>query len=209
VATRNLPARITRRGANVSLMIDPGLADRLAAYLDVLSRWNRKINLTACRVEPPDDAAVDRLVIEPLVAARHVRQEDRFVVDVGSGGGSPALPLKLALPRLRFALVESKVRKAAFLREAVRQLGLQDVEVENRRLEDFAAEAVEADMATIRGVRFGRELAETLAGLLRPGGRMFAFTSAGDSFGRSLGRVEFVDLVPERGSRLGIVEIGF
>ncbi len=60
-------------------------------------------------------------------------------MDVGSGGGSPAIPLKLAVPRLRLTMVEAKARKSAFLREAVRHLGLEQRSVETARYEELLA----------------------------------------------------------------------
>ena len=69
-----------------------------------------------------DDETFDRLLIEPLIASRYLPSTDCSVIDVGSGGGSPAIPLKLAMPGISLRMVESKTRKAAFLREAVRRL---------------------------------------------------------------------------------------
>lgn len=202
-----LPVRIAKRAANVSAAIDDALADRLAAYLELLARWNRKINLTACRLDPPDDAAVDRLVIEPIIAARHVTIEHRVALDIGSGGGSPALPLKLALPALQLTLLESKVRKAAFLREAVRQLQLDQVKIQNGRLDELAVGTGAWDIATVRGVRLDTALFGTLELLVRPGGRVLAFISTAESFNSPFGHVSFADLVPERQSRLAILDL--
>ena len=148
---------------------------RLDAYLELLARWNTRINLTALPVEPLADEAVDRLVIEPLEAARHVNGTDRVAVDIGSGGGSPAIPLKLAAPHLHMVLVESKVRKAAFLREVVRTLGLGDIEVANCRFEAF--ESAPVHLVTLRAVRPDLKLIMGITSLLRTEGRLFWFIS--------------------------------
>src|SRR5206468_1311667 len=113
-------------GSTAGVPVGEDLADQLAAYLALLSRWNKKINLTALDVATPSDDAVDRLIVEPLAAARLLVPEDRTCIDVGSGGGSPAIPLKIAVPRLQMLMVESRARKAAFLNEAVRQLELSE-----------------------------------------------------------------------------------
>jgi 16S rRNA (guanine527-N7)-methyltransferase len=197
-----LPSRIRARGSAAGAVIDDELANRLAAYVEILARWNRKINLTALELEPPTDDAIDRLVIESVVAAQYVRPDEEFVLDVGSGGGSPALPLKLVLPRLRFVLVESKVRKAAFLREAVRHLELRDVDVENRRLEDLAR-GRRADLVTLRAVLLDAALAEAMRSVMKPDGRIFFFGSA-QTDASVLKDVQVVPLVSERQSFLSI-----
>ena len=206
--TRDVPSRIARRAARAAVPIAPDLALALGRYLDLLARWNRKINLTGLRLDPPTDEAVDRLIIEPIAAARHMRDGERLVIDVGSGGGSPALPLKLAAPALQFVLVESKVRKAAFLREAVRHLGIGDVRVENQRLEDLAAHAelrAAADIVTLRAVRMDAGLLETIVGFLKPAGRVFAFV-AGDWEQTLSGWIsEQQPLVPALESKLAVL----
>jgi 16S rRNA (guanine527-N7)-methyltransferase len=204
VATRDLPSRIARRATKVGAAIPAPLARQLAAYLELLARWNRKINLTGLRVDPPDEEAIDRLVIEPVAAAKFLAPEDRVALDVGSGGGSPALPLKLAVPRLRFVLVESKVRKAAFLREAVRELGLEDVRVENRRLEDLEVPAELADVATLRAVRIDRGLTTALGRFVRPGGRVFAFGADELKASEAVAAIQMHVLVAERRSHVFI-----
>ena len=196
-ADSDLRARIRARASRAGADVDETLARRLAAYLEILARWNRKINLTSLDVDPPSDEAIDRLVIESVVAATFVNADEHVVLDVGSGGGSPALPLKLALPRLRFILVESKVRKAAFLREAVRHLELDGVEVENRRVEDLGGMASRVDLVTLRAVRVDESLEAAIRGVLRSAGRIFLFGSAPVS-------EKSISLVAERLSSLTI-----
>jgi 16S rRNA (guanine527-N7)-methyltransferase len=148
-----------------------------AQYLALLARWNRKTNLTSLHVDPPDDAAIRRLILEPLMAARFVRDVDRNAVDLGSGGGSPALPLKLARPRLGFTLVESRARKCAFLREAVRHLGLQDVQIAETRFEMFTPTfpPSAADLVTFRAVRADGQLWDCVNSMLSPDGQVAWF----------------------------------
>jgi 16S rRNA (guanine527-N7)-methyltransferase len=181
VGQRELALRIGRRIARAGLTVPAEIQASLSAYLELLSRWNQKINLTAYALAPASDNAIDRLIVEPLAAVPHVPPGDRLLVDVGSGGGSPALPLRISLPRIRAVLVESKVRKCAFLREAVRELGLGAVEVENHRLEELLIRPElheAADVVTIRAVRADPRLWTTVASFVRPGGRVFWFTTS-------------------------------
>lgn len=110
----------------------PQLLPRLAAYLDLLLRWNSKVNLTSVR-EP--EAIVTRHLGESLFAGLQLRPAGTLL-DLGSGAGFPGLPIQLLYPDLTVTLAESQVRKAAFLREAVRVLDLA-TKVWPRRAEDL------------------------------------------------------------------------
>jgi len=169
--------RIARRANRAGLEIDSLLQDALAAYLDLLLRWNRRINLTALT---DDDHGIDRLVIEPLVAARHLPMPDAVVTDIGSGGGSPAVPMKLAAPAVRLRMVESRTRKAAFLREVARRLGLAETVVEACRYEELAArEALvgQSDVVSVRAVRTGARMLDRIEPLVKDRGLVFLFGS--------------------------------
>ena len=118
---RDFRARLERRAKRVGLTVSVELAERLGAYVELLSRWNKRMNLTALDER---DEAIDRLLIEPLVAVKYLPARSAAVLDIGSGGGSPAIPMKLAASGIALRMVEAKTRKAAFLREAIRQLNL-------------------------------------------------------------------------------------
>jgi 16S rRNA (guanine527-N7)-methyltransferase len=158
------------------VFLDEALASELVTYYDLLARWNRKINLTS--LEDPDEA-IDRLLLEPVVAARHLSPAVVDLMDVGSGGGSPALPLALALgPQVRLTMVEVKARKSAFLREAVRHLGLTGAKVETSRFEELLArpELHEAfDVLSMRAVRVDPKILMTLQAFVKPGGSLLLF----------------------------------
>jgi 16S rRNA (guanine527-N7)-methyltransferase len=193
--------------------VDPplGFVTQTEAYLTLLLKWNRRINLTALPLDPPSDEAIDRLIIEPLVASRQVKDTDRLCIDVGSGGGSPGIPFHLACPAVALVLVEVKVRKSAFLREVVRQLGLENVEVENRRFEELLARSdllESADIVTVRAVRPNVGLWNTVQAFLRPGGRVLWFGSSGGDRpveAPLLVQEKVVPLVPSLGSELVIL----
>lgn len=172
---RDVRSRLVRRAAKANLFLAGELADRLTAYYDLLLRWNRKINLTS--IENVDEA-IDRLLLEPLAAVRHFPGSVQRLMDVGSGGGSPAIPFKLALPDIALTMVEVKARKSAFLREAIRQLRLERVEVENARYEELLArpELHESyDLLSLRAVRTETRVLTSLQAFLAPGGSLVLF----------------------------------
>jgi 16S rRNA (guanine527-N7)-methyltransferase len=181
VTERQIETQILRRAERAGLSVSAALVESLHAYLAILAKWNRKINLTSLPVDPPTDDAIDRLIVEPLAGARLVGPSDRFVIDVGSGGGSPAIPFKLAAPQLRSVMVEVKTRKSAFLREAVRRLDLRDTVVETHLLQELLPRVElheAADLVTVRAVRMDLALLGPIRSFLRPGGRVIWFGSA-------------------------------
>jgi len=93
---------------------------QLASYLELILKWNNRINLTAIR--KPEDI-VRRHFGESLFAGLHLGSCDSLL-DLGSGAGFPGIPIQLLRPELSVTLAESRTRKAAFLREAVRVLDL-------------------------------------------------------------------------------------
>jgi 16S rRNA (guanine527-N7)-methyltransferase len=124
---------------------------------------------------------VDRLFIEPLVGASLIKQSVSIWFDLGSGGGSPAVPLQLAHPAKRLIMVESKERKAAFLREVIREVPVSGAEVEVSRIEEVAGSernAGIADLVTVRAVRLEASLFSWVQTLLRFGGQAILFGAA-------------------------------
>ena len=185
MANREFRERLKRRAKAAGATIDANLAENLETYYQLLTKWNAKINLTAFKLTPEgQDEAIDRLLIEPVVAARYIQENARTLLDAGSGGGSPAIPLKLASSNLALRMVEVKTGKAVFLREAVRALGLRDAEVETSRFEELLprAELHEAlDLVSIRAVRIETRTLNTLQAFLRPGGKLLLFRGASKS----------------------------
>jgi 16S rRNA (guanine527-N7)-methyltransferase len=169
------------QGADASnISLEQLLEERLTAYFRLLSHWNSRINLTSLPLDPPTAQAVDRLFIEPLVAASFITPGVVWF-DLGSGGGSPAVPLQLAKPAQRLIMVESKERKAAFLRQVIRELPLPNSEVEVSRIESVAAELHNsgvADLVTVRAVRMEASLIGWIQSLLRFGGQAVLFGAA-------------------------------
>jgi 16S rRNA (guanine527-N7)-methyltransferase len=173
VSLRDIADVLSDRAAHAGLAIPETLAAHLVVYYQVLSHWNLKINLTS--LADPDEA-VDRLLLEPVAAAAHV-PHGAALIDLGSGGGSPAVPLALATCATRLVMVESRVRKAAFLREVVRELGLPAM-VEGRRFEELPSIdgfTAAFGLLSVRAVRLDASLFSTVASLLRPKGAAALF----------------------------------
>ncbi|MGA1984612.1 MAG: 16S rRNA (guanine(527)-N(7))-methyltransferase RsmG [Acidobacteriaceae bacterium] len=122
------------------------LASQLVLYLDLILKWNDRVNLTAIR--NPEDI-VRRHFGESLFAAAHLGP-CRTLLDYGSGAGFPGLPIQLAHPTLQVTLAESRARKAAFLHEAVRTLNL-PTEIWPHRVESMADNRT-FDAVTLRAV---------------------------------------------------------
>lgn len=197
MAPRDFRTRLSRRATRAGVFLPDELSARLIAYHELLFRWNSKINLTS--LNDPDEA-VDRLLLEPILAVKHVPPTASRLLDVGSGGGSPAIPIKLALPHLALTMVEVKARKSAFLREAVRHLDLSDTRVETSRFEELLAQPQlhEAfDVLSLRAVRVESRVMMTLQAFVKPGGVLFLFRGAsGPASPATFPPLEFVGTYP-------------
>ena len=143
--------------AGISLPLSAQQLTRLEAHYSLLTTWNKRINLTSIRTLAE---SVRRHYCECLYFGSLLSQQPEFqavgtVLDAGSGGGFPGIPLAILYPGSRIVLVEADQRKAVFLREASR--ALPNVSVECRRLEDLQASV---DWLVSRAVRPGDVLAQ-------------------------------------------------
>ena len=175
MAPRDFRTRLTKRARKAGVFLSDDLVAQLAAYYELLDRWNRKINLTS--LDNPDEA-IDRLLLEPIVAARQLPSQTANLMDIGSGGGSPAIPMRLCSPTIRLTMVEAKARKSAFLREAVRALRLEQTVVETARYEELLAkpELHESfDVLSLRAVRVEVRTLFTLQAFVKREGLLFLF----------------------------------
>ena len=157
------------------------LAPQLQTYLELLLRWNTRINLTAVRAP---EQIVTRHFGESLFAARLLRDAGAFtsggdarpiLADVGSGAGFPGLPIKLLAPHIRLTLIESQNKKATFLREVVRALGVKDAEVHCGRAETWKHTA---NVVTTRAVEKFATILPIAARLVVPHGRLCLLAGA-------------------------------
>lgn len=160
--------------AAFDVTLPPAALSQLSCYLELLLRWNQRINLTGLR-DPR--LIVRRLFGESLCIARAVELRG-WLVDIGSGAGFPGLALKLAAPDLRVTLIEARQKKCAFLKEVVRQCGFTRVEVVAERFEEWARKAGEkADIITTRAVVVDSALLRILKGWLAPDGKAVLVTT--------------------------------
>ena len=195
---------LRRRADAAGITVLPDTAAKLRVYFGLLARWNARTNLTALPLESPTDLTFDRLFIEPIAASNALTDLPGAVwFDLGSGGGSPAIPLVIVRHDLRLTMIEVRQKKAAFLREVVRTLGL-NAAVDSRRYEDVAvAAAGTAALVTARAVRTSPDFWRAVRRLLVDRGIAAVFggeqpADAGDAF-EWLPRV---NLAAEPGSHL-------
>ena len=145
VATCLSEHEIARLLEDYQVVLPPPPLTQLACYLDLLLRWNRRVNLTGYR-DPRQ--IVRRLFGESLYLTRVVDLRG-WLVDVGSGAGFPGLALKLAAPGLRVTLIESRRKKGAFLKEVVRSCSFSYVDVVVDRFESWGRRLVTAEKPTL------------------------------------------------------------
>lgn len=151
------------------------LANRLRIYLDLLLRWNARINLTAIR--DPEQIVTRHFgeslfaahILRDLGAFRHATEDTPTLSDIGSGAGFPGLPIKLVAPEVHVTLIESQNKKATFLREVIRTLDLERIDVFSDRAETWnhCAQAV-----TLRAVESFERTLPVAAALVAPSGRL-------------------------------------
>lgn len=154
------------------------ICSAIRTYISLLLHWNRTISLTAVT----DPLEVLRFHFgESMFAASSIANRNGRLADVGSGAGFPGIPLKLALPALEVILVESNAKKAAFLAEAIRELGLERTEIYRGRFEDFRAEGPEFDFVTARAIGRHEELIKWAFGAIKLGGNLILWLGADDA----------------------------
>ena len=152
--------------------LTPALIGQLSAYLDLLLRWNARVNLTAIR--RPEEI-VQRHFGESLFAGALLSNrlpEGSELLDYGSGAGFPGLPIQLLLPAVHVILAESQAKKAAFLHEAIRELGVK-ADVWPRRVEDLSP-LRRFDVVTLRAVDRMAVSMDEASRILQPEGYLAA-----------------------------------
>ena len=118
--------------AELGLELSPATQAQLLAFRDLLLKWNKTYNLTALR-DPQQ--ALSHHLLDSLAILPHVGPEP--LLDVGSGGGLPGIPLAIARPELAVRMVDTVQKKATFLQQAAIQLGLKNVTVNHARVEEL------------------------------------------------------------------------
>jgi 16S rRNA (guanine527-N7)-methyltransferase len=143
------PETIRRALGEFDLTASDKQVQQIQRYIDILLAWNDKVNLTAIR-DPLE--ILHRHFCECMFAAPAVPVENGRLADVGSGGGFPGLPLKIIRPDLQVFLIESNIKKATFLAEVIRELGLPDARVLVSRYEELTEEVAPLDFVCSRAL---------------------------------------------------------
>jgi 16S rRNA (guanine527-N7)-methyltransferase len=150
-SSATVPSRgaIERAAHEFQLTLNEQQVLQIQQYTKMLWAWNEKVNLTAIR-DPLE--MLYRHFCESMFGASLLPVENCRLADVGSGGGFPGLPLKIIRPDLTVFLVESNVKKATFLAEVVRELGLTDARVLVSRFEELGEEVAPLDVVCSRAL---------------------------------------------------------
>lgn len=163
-----IESELARGIAALGVDLPEEAADRLLAFATLLAKWNRVYNLTALRDESQmlTHHLLDSLAVLPHLNAMRL-------ADIGSGGGLPGIPLAIARPRCEMALVETSHKKASFLQQARIELGLENVEVINDRVEQWHP-ASQCDAIISRAFSDIADFVRLTDHLLGEGGRWYA-----------------------------------
>ncbi len=198
--------------AELAIAIDSTKEERLLFFLDELLRWNQSINLTA--ITNRDEALVKHLV-DSLTLLPYLRG-DETLLDMGSGGGLPGLPLKMVMPGLNLTSVDAVAKKISFQKHVIRTFALTGAVARHGRLEELGQEPALAghfDLVVARAFASLPDCLRLARPFLLPGGRLIAmkgpegekevmamekiFTSAGFS----LQKIDHLDLPGGNGAR--------
>lgn len=152
--------------AELGLALSPATQAQLLAFRDLLLKWNKTYNLTALR-DPQQ--ALSHHLLDSLAILPHVGPGP--LLDVGSGGGLPGIPLAIARPELAVRMVDTVQKKATFLQQAAIQLGLKNVTVNHARVEELPGQYAQISSRAFAELGLFVELTRHL---LAPGGRWLA-----------------------------------
>lgn len=183
--------------------LPPGAGDRLLAYLELLLRWNSRLNLTAVR----DPSEIIRRHLVECVQCAQALPTANTLLDFGSGAGLPGIPIAIVRPEIRVTLGESQGKKAAFLREAVRILPL-STEVYDGRIENMPSDRI-FDVVTLRAVDKMAEACRTAVQRVASAGWIVAFaTSTTDPQLQQLPAINWRRRIPIYGLAEGLLLLG-
>ena len=153
--------------------VDSAVAGRFEDYLSLILRWNARVNLTAIRDE---GGILSRHFVESIACARALPAGIATLLDVGSGAGFPGIPIALYRPEISVTLAESQGKRAAFLHEVVRVLGI-SAKVHSGRAETLTARF---DCVTLRAVDRMKVAVQAATQLVSPGGWLALMTTRGE-----------------------------
>jgi 16S rRNA (guanine527-N7)-methyltransferase len=158
----------------LGLAIEEVQAEQFLRYLTHLIEWNRAINLTA--IVDPDEIVIKHFVDSLAALVTTDFTDKSLVLDVGSGGGFPGIPIKIIKSGVRLVLVEPVQKKCSFLNSVVGLLKLQDVSIFNGTIEQYAQWPLRQliDTIVIRALKYG-EIQMHIPALLAPKGKVVLY----------------------------------
>jgi 16S rRNA (guanine(527)-N(7))-methyltransferase RsmG len=115
------------------LPFDRKIAEKLQKYVFLLKKWNFHINLTASS----EWSAIEPLLLEGVWASKIYPSHSKTHLDLGSGAGFPAIPLKILVPHIRLAMIDSRLKRVSFLETVINRLALSDSSVYHGRIENY------------------------------------------------------------------------
>ena len=151
--------------------LTPDAARYFESYLELLLKWNARLNLTAIR---ESEGILERHFLECIFAAQQLPSGIKTLLDFGSGGGFPGIPFAICRPEIHVTLGESQSKKAAFLREVVRTLNLANVDVFNGRVETLSRKF---DAVALRAVDKMPEACRAAEPKIAPDGHFILFVT--------------------------------
>ncbi len=143
------------------------IMSQFKVYLDLLVKWNQKINLTS---EKSPKEILERHIFDSLQYARALSSKDE-IADIGSGAGFPGMPLKIIYPELKITLIESQRKRCSFLETAILKLGLEGIRVINERAEKILTKGL-VEGVIFRAVSDINNCLELAAPFLKTGGEV-------------------------------------
>lgn len=143
--------------------------ENLIKYLDLLIETNKVINLTAIREE---ESILEKHFIDSLLLTKIIREDEKNIIDIGTGAGFPGLVLSIVYPDKNFLLVDSVKKKISFINTVIEKIGLKNVKTSTERAEELIKDNREKfDVALCRGVANLRIILEYLIPFLKVNGR--------------------------------------
>lgn len=154
---------------------------RTEIFHDLILEWSTRMNIVS---KNDLDSLLERHILDSLTPIAFIPETGRLI-DIGSGAGFPGIPIALIRPQIKITLLESRHKKVLFLREARNRLNLENVSIEEGRLEDFAPASL-YDIATIRALPRWEKHLKRIKSFLRPDGHIIYY--------RKVNETEIIDL---------------
>lgn len=178
--------------------------EKFYKYLKLLLKWNTKINLTS--IVSPEEVRelhfIDSLSLVPHLVSRETIKTSRDIslLDIGSGGGFPGIPIKIAMPQLKVTLVDSVKKKCDFMKTIIRELGLNKIEVAQKTIREGGEGLGKFDLIVSRATFSMSELIHLSHRFLAPGGTVVSYkgASVADEISDAMGPLERYGFGPIR-----------